>query len=101
MTEQTRFEAQHQREECLTTVVVNLFTMLEYNYLVQPPFIGELSPDILVEKNGDKVIVELKAYTKKMVCAEPEFAQNHPVRAVAGTMGIIQKFASSSSAQAT
>lgn len=73
--EQSRFDAQHQREECLTTVVVNLFTKLRYNYIVQPPFIGELSPDILVEKNGEKVVVELKAYTKKMVCAEPEFAQ--------------------------
>ncbi|HMF33379.1 MAG TPA: hypothetical protein VKK79_18280 [Candidatus Lokiarchaeia archaeon] len=73
--EQSRFEAQHQREECLTTVVANLFTKLGYNYIDQPEFIGELSPDILAQKGDEKVIIELKAYTKRVVCAEPEFAQ--------------------------
>jgi hypothetical protein len=73
--EQSRFEAQHQREECLTTVVANLFTRLGYSYIDQPEFVGELSPDLLALKDGEKVIIELKAYTRKVTCAEPEFAQ--------------------------
>ena len=73
--EQTRVEAQQQREECITTVIVNLFDQLGYKCDVQPEFPKPLSPDMLVEKDGQKVIIELKAYFKKMVCAEPEVAQ--------------------------
>src|SRR4030042_3949965 len=73
--EQTRVEAQQQREECITTVIVNLFDKFGYKCDVQPEFPKELSPDMLVEKDGQKVLIELKAYFKRMVCAEPEVAQ--------------------------
>ncbi len=73
--EQSRVEAQQQREECITTVIVNLFDKLGYKCDVQPAFPNQLSPDVLAEKGNDKVIIELKAYFKRMVCAEPEVAQ--------------------------
>jgi len=73
--EQSRFDAQHQREECLTTVVMNLFSQMGYTCTEQPEYIGELSPDILAENDTQKIVIELKAYHRKMVCAEPEFAQ--------------------------
>ncbi len=74
--EQSRVEAQQQREECITTVVVNLFDKLGYKCDVQPDFPNQLSPDVLAENGDQKVIIELKAYFKRMVCAEPEVAQS-------------------------
>ncbi len=71
---QSLFEAQNQRETCLTKVVGNLFTKLGFEHEIEP-CLANKTPDLLVTRKDLGWFIELKAFFGSFICGEPEIAQ--------------------------
>ena len=65
--------AQKQREQTLEFIVNEIFQNL--NFQVEKNPLHPYEPDLIYKKNNSLLIIELKAFHKNTVCAEPQFTQ--------------------------
>lgn len=66
--------AQFQREECLMTICTHLFEKLGFTIQIEPN-LDVLTPDMLIQKDGLDLYIELKAYTRDTIVGDPEITQ--------------------------
>lgn len=66
--------AQFQREECLMKICTHLFEKLGFTIQIEPN-LDVLTPDMLIQKDGLDLYIELKAYTRDTIVGDPEITQ--------------------------
>ncbi len=62
------------RESCLQNIVENLFEKKGWTIYNRPSFSG-ITPDLLLKKDEEILVIELKAYPDTIICGEAEIGQ--------------------------